>query len=155
MTDITLERTYDAAPETVWELWTTAAGIESWWAPDGFVVEVRTLDLRPGGELLYAMTATGPAQVEFMNDAGMPLTTVSRKRFTEVSPPKRLAYVSIVDYVPDEEPYEHLTVVDLEPSGNGTHVVMTVEPMHDDVWTERLVAGRGNELDNLAAAIAR
>jgi hypothetical protein len=27
--------------------------------------------------------------------------------------------------------------------------------MHDDVWTERLLAGRTNELDNLARLIER
>ena len=149
-----LERTYDAPAETVWELWTTAAGIEQWWAPDGFVTEVHTLDLRPGGELVYAMTATAPEQVEFMKSAGMPLTTESRKTFTAVSEPSRLAYRSLIDFVPDREPYEHLTVVDLEPDGDRVKVVMTVDPLHDDVWTERLLAGRNNELDNLAALIA-
>ena len=148
-----LERTYNANPETIWELWTTAAGIERWWAPDGFSTEVRQLDLRPGGELVYAMTATGPEQVEFMKGAGMPLTNVSRKTFTEVSPPNRLAYLSLIDFVPDHEPYEHLTVVDIEPAGDRTKVTMTVDPMHDEEWTGRLVAGRGNELDNLAKVI--
>jgi hypothetical protein len=32
---------------------------------------------------------------------------------------------------------------------------MTVEPLHDEVWTERLIAGRANELDNLATVIAQ
>jgi uncharacterized protein YndB with AHSA1/START domain len=151
-----LERTYDAPAQTVWELWTTPAGIEAWWSPDGFVTEVRTLDLRPGGELVHAMTATAPEQVAFMENAGMPLTNVARKTFTEVSPPTRLAYRSLIDFVPDREPYEHLTVVDLEPLGDDrVKVVMTVEPLHDATWTERLLAGRENELDNLAAAIDR
>ena len=30
---------------------------------------------------------------------------------------------------------------------------MTVDAMHDQVWTERLLAGRANELDNLARVI--
>src|SRR3954462_6966423 len=150
-----LERTYNASAETVWELWTTAAGIESWWAPDGFLAGVRQLDLRPGGELVHTLTATSPEMVEFMNANGMPLTTEATKRFTEVSPPTRLPYVSTVDFVPDHEPYDHLTVVDLEPAGEGVRVVMTVDPMHDDVWTERMLSGRGNELDNLAAVLAR
>ena len=30
---------------------------------------------------------------------------------------------------------------------------MTVERLHDEVWTQRLVAGRENELDNLAAVV--
>ena len=152
---IRLERAYDASAETVWELWTTAAGIEDWWSPDGFVTDVRKLELRPGGELVHAMTATAPAQVEFMRGAGMPLTTEARKTFTDISAPTRLAYRSLIDFVPGVEPYDHLTVVDLEPMDGGVRVVMTIERLHDDVWTERLVAGRANELENLAAAIAR
>ena len=150
-----LERTYDASPETIWDLWTTATGIESWWAPDGFKTEVRQLELRPGGLLVYAMTAVAPEQIEFMKNAGMPLTTESRKTFTEVSPPKRLAYLSLIDFVPGHEPYEHLTVVDIEPDRDRTKVAMTVDPMHDVEWTGRLVAGRTNELDNLAKVVER
>jgi uncharacterized protein YndB with AHSA1/START domain len=152
---IRLERTYDTSAATIWELWTTAEGIESWWSPEGYVTQVRKLDLRPGGELVHAMTATAPDQVEFMKNAGMPLTVESRKTFTEVSEPTRLAYNSLVDFVPDEEPYEHLTVVDLTPANDGVRVVMTVEPLHDQVWTERLLAGRANELDNLETVIAQ
>lgn len=150
-----LERTYAAPPETIWELWTTAAGIESWWAPEGFRTDVKKLDLRVDGELVYEMTAVGPEQKEFMAGAGLPLTTVSRKTFTEVERPRRLAYLSLVDFVPDHEPYQHLTVVDLQADGEGTRVTMTVDPMHDEVWTARLLGGRNNELDNLAAAVER
>lgn len=148
-----LERTFDGTTEEIWELWTTPEGIESWWAPEGFTAEVQTLELRPGGELVYTMTATGPEQIEFMQQAGMPLVTESRKRFTEVEPANRLAYNSLIDFVPDHEPYEHLTVVDLERTESGVQVAMTVEPMHDGLWTERLLAGRTNELDNLASVI--
>src|SRR3954454_3836848 len=101
-----LQRTYDAAPETAWELGTTPAGIESWWAPDGFVADVRVLDLRPGGELLYAFTATAPEQVEFLQGAGLPLIIEARKTFTEVAGPHRLAYRSLIDFIPGVEPYE-------------------------------------------------
>jgi uncharacterized protein YndB with AHSA1/START domain len=154
MTTNRLERTYPATAERVWELWTTAQGIESWWAPDGFAVEVQELDPRPGGALVYTMTATAPEQIEFMRNAGMPLSTQSRKTFTEVERPRRLAYTSLVDFVPGVEPYEFLTTVELEPTEGGVHAVMTVEAMHDDVWTERLLAGRANELDNLGRLLA-
>jgi uncharacterized protein YndB with AHSA1/START domain len=153
MTTNTLERIYPATPAQIWERWTTPAGIESWWAPDGFAVEVRALDLRPGGELVYAMTATAPEQVEFMNTAGLPLTTVSRKTFTELAEPARIAYTSLIDFVPDVEPYEHRTVVDLEATPEGTRVTMVADALHDDVWTERLLAGRAMELDHLAVVL--
>jgi len=152
---IRIERIYHASANEVWDLWTTSKGIESWWAPDGFRVEVRKLDLRPGGELIYAMTAIAPEQVEFMKRAGMPLTTESRKTFTELVPPKRIAYRSLADFIPGVKPYEFMTGVDLQQSADGVRAVMTVDAMHDDEWTQRLVMGRENELDNLAKVIDR
>src|SRR5206468_780421 len=62
--------------------WTTPEVIESWWAHDGFTVEVEKLELERGGELVYTMTASGPEQVEFMRNAGLPLTSTSRMRFS-------------------------------------------------------------------------
>ena len=61
---IVIERTYQARIQEVWELWTTKEGIESWWGPGGFAVKVRKLELRPGGQLLYDMTAIAPAQAQ-------------------------------------------------------------------------------------------
>lgn len=150
----TIERVIAAPRERVWELWTTGAGIEQWWAPEGFRTDVDQLDLTPGGELVYTMTAVAPEQIAFMEQYGMPLSNVSRKIFTEITAPNRLAYRSIVDFVPDHEPYEQLTEVELHEVDGGTRVVMTVEAMHDQVWTERLLQGRANELDNLAALVS-
>jgi uncharacterized protein YndB with AHSA1/START domain len=149
----TIERTVAATPEEVWRLWTTAEGISRWWAPDGFRTDVSRLDLRVGGELVYTMTAVAPEQVAFLEQHGLPLRTESRKTFTELDPPGRIAYRSLIDFVPGTAPYEHLTVVDLTPAGDGTRVVMQVEPLHDDVWTGRLLAGRANELENLARLV--
>ncbi|GAA2866746.1 SRPBCC family protein [Nonomuraea rubra] len=150
---VRIERTYATTPEHVWRLWTTGAGIESWWAPDGFTVEVGKLDLRPGGDLVYTMTATAPEQIAFMESHGMPLSTESRKKFVEVSEPRTLSYTSLADFIPGVEPYDFLTVVEIQPSGDGVHVVMTMDAMHDEEWTQRLTAGRGNEMDNLGRVI--
>ena len=152
---IRIERTYPTSAEEVWRLWTTSDGIESWWAPDGFSCRVQKIDVRLGGELVYALTATAPEQVEFMKSAGLPLSNEARKTFTELKPPTRLAYQSLVDFVPGVDPYQELTVVDLTPSGDSVRVVMTMEPMHDEEWTQRLVMGRENELANLARILDR
>jgi uncharacterized protein YndB with AHSA1/START domain len=152
---VRLERTYEAPAELIWELWTTAAGLEEWFAPDGFETRVSELDLRPGGQLRYIMTATAPDQVAFMRETGNPLSIEVRKTFTAAVPPTRLAYRSMIDFVPGQEPYEHLTTVDIEPAGHAARVVMTVDPLHDETWTQGYRAHRGNELDNLDAAIRR
>ena len=152
-TMIVIDRDVAASPQRVWELWTTPAGISQWWAPDGFRTEVEQLDLVPSGMLIYTMTTVDEAQIAFMQEHGLPLTTRSRKMFTQVEPPFRLEYTTLVDFVPGHDPYEQLTRVDLTPSSefeNGTHITMHLEPLHDEEWTGRLVAGRTNELDNLA-----
>lgn len=147
--DLLLHRTFPATPQRIWELWTTPEGIGAWWAPDGFTTTVDRLDLRVGGSLDHTMTATGPEQVAFMERSGLPLTTRSHKEFTEVEEPSRLAYTSLIDFVPGVEPYAHRTVVTLEGTSSGTTVEMWVDPLHDEEWTQRIVAGRADELDNL------
>ncbi len=150
-----LERTYNGPAELVWELLTTPAGLEEWWAPDGFETRVTELELSPGGEVRYTMTATGPEQVAFVQDLGLPLTSEFRRTFTEVTRTTRLAYRSVIDFVPDQEPYEHLTVIDIEPSGERTTLVMTLDPLRDETWTNDYRDHRAAELDNLERAISR
>ncbi|MEU6715062.1 SRPBCC domain-containing protein [Nonomuraea sp. NPDC046802] len=150
---VRITRTYATTPQHVWRLWTTPEGIASWWSPDGFTVEVGKLDLRPGGDLIYTMTATAPEQIAFMESHGMPLSTQSRKKFVEVSEPGRLSYTSLADFIPGVDPYDFLTVVELETVEDGVRVTMTADAMHDEEWTQRLAAGRANELDNLGRVI--
>src|SRR6266481_6052905 len=100
MQRIIIERVYKATLNEVWALWTTKEGIESWWGPGGFSVKVKKLDLRPGGDLLYTMTAIGPQQVAFMKKAGMPLSTEAKLTYSEVIKMERLAYTHLADFIP-------------------------------------------------------
>jgi uncharacterized protein YndB with AHSA1/START domain len=151
---VTLERTFDASLEDVWTLWTTADGIEAWWGPEGFEVKVRTLDLEPGGRLEYEMIAVAPDQVDFMKKAGMPISNLNRINFTEVDPPRRLAYLSLVDFVPGVAEYEVAVTVDLADSPGGVRMVLTLDAMHDSHWTDMAVRGWESELDKLAGVVA-
>ena len=112
------------------------------------------LDLRPGGDLVYAMSATAPEQMEYMVKAGMPLTTEHRLTFTEIDPPRRLAYRDIVDFIPDVPHYEVQTVVELQEIVEGTRMVLTFDAMHDDRWTQLARMGRESELDRLAKLLS-
>ncbi|MDQ2914893.1 MAG: SRPBCC domain-containing protein [Chloroflexota bacterium] len=152
---VTLERTFEATIEEVWDLWTTKEGIESWWGPDGFAVTVRRLDLRPGGELLYAMTAVGSDQIEFMKNAGMPLVSETRVTYTEVDPPRRLAYSTLADFIPGVRPYDVTTVVELRAIADGVKLVLTQEAMHDEQWTQMAVMGWESELNKLAKVLKK
>jgi uncharacterized protein YndB with AHSA1/START domain len=147
---VSIERTFKAAIEDVWELWTTKEGIESWWGPEGFMVKVDKLDFRRGGELAYAMTATAPEQIEFLKKAGMPLTQQARITYTEVVPLKRLAFTQMADFIPNVKPYEVALTVDLDATPIGVRMVLTLDAMHDEQWTKLAVMGWESELGKLA-----
>jgi uncharacterized protein YndB with AHSA1/START domain len=150
---ITIERTYKASVEDLWDLWTTKEGIESWWGPDGFTTKVLELDLRSGGELLYAMTATAPAQVAFMKNAGLPLTNQNRVTYTAVVTQRRLAYTHLADFIPGVEPYDVATLVEFHLNGQSVRMVLTFDPMHDEQWTRRAVMGHESQLGKLEMVI--
>jgi uncharacterized protein YndB with AHSA1/START domain len=151
---LTLERTLDASIDEVWELWTTREGIQLWWGPEGFSVVVKTLDLRPGGELAYSMSAVRAEEIEYMLQAGMPITTQHRLTFIEVDPPRRLAYKDLADFIPGVEPYEVETVVELREVEEGVRMTMTFDAMHDAHWTRLAKLGRESELERLAKVLA-
>ena len=152
---LTLERTFRAPIHEVWELWTTREGIEAWWGPDGFSVDVRSLELRAGGELVYVMSAVAPEQIDYMKKAGMPVSTHHSLTFTEVIPPRLLAYRSKVDFVPGVEVYEVETLLELhEVEGGGTRLVLNFEAMHDDSWTQLAKLGHESELERLEKLLA-
>lgn len=151
---LTLRRHYAFAIERVWALWTTTAGIEAWWGPDGFSVAVQRLELRPCGELRYTMTAVGPDQVAFMEQAGLPLSTEASLTYRAVEPMRRLSYVSVADFVPGVAPYDVATTVAFIPDQGGVTLELTFDAMHDEEWTGRAVLGHESELDRLAELLA-
>src|SRR5215510_5376618 len=88
---VVIERTYRARVKELWELWATRAGFESWWGPEGFRVEVHTLEARLGGALAYDMIADAPAQIEAMKKMGRPMSHSAHGRFTLFEPYSRLS----------------------------------------------------------------
>ena len=151
---LTFERTFRAATvDEVWDLWTTKAGLESWWGPEGFVTKVSKLELRPGGKFEYAMTATDSAQMEGLKAAGLPLTTVTGGTYVEVTPRTRLVYRTVADFIPGVAPYEVVAVVEIHGRTQGVHMVVTEDAMHDEQWTRMSAMGMNSSLDKLAKAL--
>jgi uncharacterized protein YndB with AHSA1/START domain len=151
---ITMQRTFDATLREVWELWTTKAGIESWWGPDGFRVEVHRLDLRPGGLLLYWMIADSAEASETMKRQGMPSRHEARIIFREIVPLQRLAYTHLADFIPGVAAYDVETVVTLEQTGSTVKMTLRFDRMHDEAWTQRAAAGWEMELKRLARRLS-
>ena len=151
---LTFARTFDAPLEDVWELWTTKEGVESWWGPEGFRVEVHAIDPRPGGEMRYAMIASAPDVIEWMKRAGMPIVTEAKLTYRELAPRRRLAYFHAVDFVPGVAAYDIETLVEFSAGAAGVRMVVTIDAMHDAPWTERAVKGWESQLDKAVRLLA-
>ncbi len=150
---VVIERWFDGSLDDVWALWTTKDGLESWWGPDGFRVEVRALDLRPGGELRYAMIADSPEMVAFMKREKMPAVQELSIRYVDVVVNERLRYMNRADFIPGVAAYDVETLVELHEAKSGVRLVLDFEAMHDDMWTNRAAAGWENELGRMDKAL--
>jgi uncharacterized protein YndB with AHSA1/START domain len=152
---ITIERTLDASPEDVWEMWTTKEGLESWWGPERFTSTVLVLELRVDGRLEIEMKTEDPEIVAFLKSAGQPATSYERATYTAIAPVTRLAFLDHFDHAPGVEPYDVECAVTFAPVAGGTQLTFVGDAMHDAHWTEMATMGWNQQFDKLAELFKR
>jgi len=154
-----LERSFAAPRALVWQCWTEARHLARWWGPKGCSVEVKRLDLRPGGVFHYSMRygAAPPMWGRFV--------------FREIAAPERLVYVSSfsdpeggLTRVPFDEswPPEILSTVSFAEEGSHTRVTVNWVAMHPtaaeaatfDASRDSMIQGWGGSFDVLDAHLA-
>jgi uncharacterized protein YndB with AHSA1/START domain len=81
---ITIDRTFNAPPETVWALWSNPEHLKNWWGPNGFTNTFESFDFRPGGDWRFVMH--GPDGKDYAN----------LNRFVEIEAPTRLVIDHLV-----------------------------------------------------------
>jgi len=144
-----IERTYRTRVEELWELWTTKEGFESWWGGEGSRVKVHTMEAREGGKLHYDMIAVAPAGIVARNQMGLAPSSSVRARFTEFRPYQRLILTHVIDFVPGVKPYEQMIAVDFFPVGDTVRMVTTIEPMHNEEFTQTSIRVFSSQLKML------
>jgi uncharacterized protein YndB with AHSA1/START domain len=147
--NIVIERTYRASVEELWELWTTKEGFESWWGPEGFRVEVHTLEARLEGKLHYDMIADAPEMIEAMRQMGEPTSHETRGWYSEFKPHERLTLTHLIDFLPGVTPYESTIVAEFFPSHDRVRMVVTLSPMHSDDVSKMQSEGFTSQLTKL------
>jgi uncharacterized protein YndB with AHSA1/START domain len=55
--EVELERTYDASPERIWQVWTKPEEIKQWWGPDNVTIPECEIELKIGGKIYIVMEA--------------------------------------------------------------------------------------------------
>jgi uncharacterized protein YndB with AHSA1/START domain len=145
----TIERNYRASANELWDLWTTKAGFESWWGPEGFCTDVHEIEPKAAGALHYTMRAATPEMIAAMQSMGSDPHHEVRARFSEFQPCRQLTLLSVVDFLPGVEVYESQIDVTFTAVQNGTRMVVTLYGMHSPDFTEMQKAGFTSQLGKL------
>jgi uncharacterized protein YndB with AHSA1/START domain len=123
---VVIERTFDAAVDLIWQMWTDPEHFKNWYGPKGFTVPVADMDMRVGGTRLICMASP---------DGSMKMWTTGE--YTEIVPNERLVYTespadengNVVSPsamgMPDGYPATTEVTVLLEDLGGSTKMVMT------------------------------
>lgn len=121
---LTMERTFAAPAQRVFEAFTSEEVIRRWWqAGDGWDTPEARVDLRIGGELRVVMH--DPHKNALYGGGG---------RYTEIDPPSRLVFTWVWD--DDRDQVEQLIEIDFSESDERT----TVRFVHRNLWDEETVA---------------
>jgi uncharacterized protein YndB with AHSA1/START domain len=111
--DLLVTKLFDAPRELVWKAWTTPELIAKWFAP-GIVMDVRELDVRPGGQFRFA----DPNDTESGEYTG---------EYVTVEPLRELSF-RVMDYSENESGDGGGFKVIFEEVGKQTKVVLTSIP---------------------------
>ncbi len=123
---VVIERTFDAAVDLIWQMWTNPEHFKNWYGPKGFSVPVAEMDMRVGGKRLICMASP---------DGSMKMWTTGE--YMEIVPNERLVYTespadengNVVSPsamgMPDGYPATTEVTVLLEDLGGRTKMVMT------------------------------
>jgi uncharacterized protein YndB with AHSA1/START domain len=138
-----MERTFDAPAQAVFDAWTSEEVIRRWWhAGEDWETTEAEVDLEVGGVIRVIMR--NPHRDVFHGGGG---------RFTEIDPPKRLAFTWIWD--DDEDRVRQLIEIDFDEQDGQTTVTFT----HHDLWSEDSLPdfedGWNRCFDNLERTLAQ
>ena len=150
---VTIERSFDAPAELIWQMWTDPRHFEAWYGPDGATIHVATMDVRVGGSRLVGMEAQTPSGDVQMWFAG---------EYREVVENERLVYTEFMSDAngnalsdtgtPEGHPATTEVRVELQNVGSRTRTVMTHAGIPAD---SPGAAGWTMALDKLGAHLRR
>jgi uncharacterized protein YndB with AHSA1/START domain len=125
---LVIERTLDAPPEVVWEMWTQPEHFGQWYGPTGTSIAKAEMDVRVGGVRLVCMEMTTPDGTMRMWFTGEYLEVVENQRlvYTDAMSDEHGNVLSAdLARTPPGHPVTTQVRVDLEPVAGGTRMTLT------------------------------
>jgi uncharacterized protein YndB with AHSA1/START domain len=154
---LTATRIVVAPLARVWTLCTTKPGLESWWAPDGFVLSVERIEVRVGGRVEFryeeAAAARDPKWRAELEARGQGTSWTARGTFTVVEPGARFEFHQRLDFGHGRPPQEYRHRIEMRPQEDATLVVSRAEAPASKHWALLGKANLAGQLDRLDRAI--
>jgi uncharacterized protein YndB with AHSA1/START domain len=152
--EITIVRTFDASPETIWQAWADPKKLAQWWGPKGVTTPECRVDVRVGGEI-YAVMLAGP-ELGPMAGQRWPMKGV----FKEVVENEKLVFANNAVAEDGTILIEGETTVLLEDAGAGkTKMTLTARGVGKAPQAPQMLAGMqqgwGESIDKLGVLIAQ
>lgn len=144
--EIRITRTLEAPRQLVWEAMTTPEHVKQWWGLRGSTLEIKEMDLRPGGTWRFISRNADGAEHPF---AGT---------YREIVPPERIVQTFIYD-VPPINQFESVETMTLREE-NG-HTIVTVISRHgskearDGMLQSGMEKGAAETYDRLEELLAK
>ena len=130
--EVTVRRTFPAAPERIFAALTEPDELVRWWGPKGIRTSEAELDLRPGGRCRWVMHPDGT-------------TAVLRGTVVEVAPPHLLSMTNRWD----GDDAETLVTFRLTPIGDGTELEIHHRRLPQDRTADEFGEAWNAALDSL------
>jgi uncharacterized protein YndB with AHSA1/START domain len=143
--DFTIERTYRATPEKVYQAFADPEVKKQWFkGPDDWRREESTYDFRVGG---HETSVGGPKDG---------WTSSFRAMYLDIIPNERIIYSYDMD-LDGKEISASLAVLEFKPEGDGTKLILTEHGAYLDGWDNPDQRRHGTEelLENLAKVVEK
>jgi uncharacterized protein YndB with AHSA1/START domain len=138
-----MERLIPSPPEMLFALWIEPADLVKWWAPDGYVAEVDTLDVRPDGRWRTVLRRP--------DGSGVAASGVYRI----VEPPHRLAFTWAWEDASGTRGHETEVSVSFEPAPGGTRLVLMQQQFETRQACDNHNRGWAASFDRITAIVRR
>jgi uncharacterized protein YndB with AHSA1/START domain len=137
--DVQFTRTFDAPRDLVFAAWTEPDRLAKWWGCAATKSVKATVDLRVGGLFQHIMRIEGAGEF------------ASKSVFTEIDPPRRLAYKSTPDPIPGMPPMPEMAVaVDFIELGDKTEIRLVITHFASSPLRDIVKGGMTDSFEKLA-----
>lgn len=152
--DVTITRIINAPVATVWKMWTDPKEVVKWWGPADYTSPSAQLDLRQGGQYVFAMRAP-----EYQGGK----ESFTSGEYKEIVPMKKLVFTQGLsdaegnhlpaDQLPPDFPEDILTTLKFKEVNGLTELVIIEKGWKPSTMSVFAYAGMHQSLDKLSVIL--